>query len=151
MLWCVVCAFGAAVRRIEMRRFDNFDDDALPRFVRRQNRALSCSAPTSGWTWKAGALTSYFIKDRTHPQVRSNIFCPPSPSACSPRVHSPLGHVPSPFRAPFAPPSFWYFTLPSFFFMGNTFIMLAMPVAMLISTAVTLVRAESHTIRFNNQ
>jgi hypothetical protein len=65
------------MRRIEMRRFDNFDDDALPRLVRRQNRALSCSAPTSGWTWKAGALTSYIIKDRTHPQVRSNIFCPP--------------------------------------------------------------------------
>jgi hypothetical protein len=54
-----VCAFGAAMRRIEMRRFDNFDDDALPRLVRRQNRALSCPAPTSGWTWKAGALTSY--------------------------------------------------------------------------------------------
>jgi len=60
-------------------------------------------------------------------------------------------HQSFPFSRSFPPPSFWYFTPPSFFFMGNTFIMLAMPVAMLISTAVTLVRAESHTIRFNNQ
>ncbi len=90
------------MRRIEMRRFDNFDDDALPRLVRRQNRALSCSAPTSGWTWKAGALTPYiYVKmARTLKYVP---FLPPSPSACSPRFHSPLGHVPSPSRAPFPP------------------------------------------------
>src|SRR5258707_9229846 len=36
-----------------------------------------------------------------------------------------------------------------FLLMGNTFIMLS--IAMLISAGVTLVRAESHTIRFKNQ
>ena len=107
------------MRRIEMRRFDNFDDDALPRLVRRQNRALSCSAPTSGWTWKAGALTSYIyciIKSHAPSSTFQLTFFAPQSFRLFPPCSLSFGSRSFPFSRSFRPPFVLVFH-PTFLFL----------------------------------
>jgi len=117
----------------------------LSHSLSRDRKEQNVPCPADLESWRTNSVHRLHTYKTTHtPKICSNI-CLPVPLLVF-GIHLPLNPVPS--LSPFF--IRWHCTSPvPFLLMGNTFFMLS--IAMFISAAVKLVRAESHTIRFKNQ